>query len=200
MNSEKKSRRESDMDKIKIDFGKCIFPAPVILAGATVAEKPNYLAVACVAVLSQLPPVISIALYKGHYTVAGIEENKTFSVNIPSLDMVRKTDYCGMVSGHRTDKSLLFESFYGELKTAPMIRECPLNIECQVDHVMESGNNLIFIAEVVAAYADDSVLTDGAPDIQKIDPLVLFKTDYRALRLGFVIAQAYRAGSELIGK
>jgi flavin reductase (DIM6/NTAB) family NADH-FMN oxidoreductase RutF len=175
-------------------------PGPGNPSGAVVAGKPNYLAVACFAVLSQLPPIVSIALYKGHYTVTGIKENETFSVNIPSLDMVEETDYCGMISGHRVDKSKLFDTFYGELKTAPMIRECPLSVECNVSQVMESGNNLIFMGEIVAAYADESVLTDGTPDIRKIDPLILFRTDYRSWHFGPVIAQAYHAGSELIEK
>ena len=156
--------------------------------------------VAYFAVLSQLPPLVSVALYKGHYTVGGIKENGTFSVNFPSVQMVQKTDYCGMVSGHRIDKSQLFESFFGDLKTAPMIRGCPLNVECRVSQVMESGNNLIFIADVVAAYANASVLADGLPDIRKIDPLVLFKTDYRSWRFGPKIAKAYHAGAELIEK
>lgn len=188
------------MKKVKVDFGKCVIPAPVTLTGAMVAGKPNYLTVACFAVLSQLPPIVSVALYNGHYTVGGIRENRTFSVNIPSSEMVVATDYCGMVSGHRVDKSQLFESFYGELETAPMIRECPLNIECAVSNIMDSGTNLIFIGEVAAAYANPSVLVDGVPDVQKIDPLVLFKTDYFSWCFGPVVAQAYHIGSELIEK
>ncbi len=188
------------MEKIKIDFGKCVLPAMITLTGANVAGKPNYLTVACFAVLSQLPPVVSVALYEKHYTVSGIRENRTFSVNIPSLDMVKVTDYCGMVSGHKVDKSQLFDTFYGELETAPMIRECPLCIECRVCHEMASGNNVIFMGEVAAAYANASVLVDEVPDIRKINPLVLFKTDYHSLQFGPTVAQAYQVGSDLIGQ
>lgn len=188
------------MDKKKIDFGKCVLPATVTLTGATVAGKPNYLTVAFFAVLSQSPPVVSVALYNGHYTVSGIREHQTFSVNIPSGEMVEVTDYCGIVSGHKVDKSQLFNTFYGELETAPMIRECPLSVECRVCHVMESGNNVIFIGEIVGAYADTSVLVDGVPDIQKIDPLVLYKTGYHPLQFGPTLARAYQVGADLIKK
>ena len=44
------------------------------------------------------------------------------------------TDYCGTVSGHITDKSMLFKVFYGETSSVPMIEECPVNLECRVVH------------------------------------------------------------------
>lgn len=51
------------------------------------------------------PPVIYISSHKSHYTNIGISENGYFSVNIPSVDLVKKIDYCGLVSGHKTNKS-----------------------------------------------------------------------------------------------
>ena len=63
------------------------------------------------AIFSHVPPIVSVALYKDHYTVAGIKQNGAFSVNIPSVDMVKVTHYCGIVSGKDVDKSRLFESF-----------------------------------------------------------------------------------------
>ena len=46
--------------------------------------------------------------------------------------MISETDYCGLVSGRKTDKSNIFNVFYGELETAPMIMECPVSIECKL--------------------------------------------------------------------
>ena len=61
---------------------------------------------------------------KTRHTNAGVKENKTFSVLL-SEDMVEITDYVGIYSGKRTDKSGLFEVFYGVLETAPMIKAMP---------------------------------------------------------------------------
>ena len=69
---------------------------------------------------------------KQHYTNSGIKEHRTFSVNVPTANQVKETDYCGMVSGRKKDKSKLFNTFYGELQTAPMIMECPVNMECEL--------------------------------------------------------------------
>ncbi|HWR42217.1 flavin reductase family protein [Sporomusa sp.] len=118
------------MNKVKVPnrpFG----PFPTILAGADVMGKPNYVTVGACGVVS-LQPVLYISLKSTHYTTIGVKENGFFSVNIPSADMVQKTDYCGVVSGKTTDKSKLFTAFYDELGKAPMISECPMNMLCKV--------------------------------------------------------------------
>ena len=185
------------MVKVQADFKRLRYPLPVTLVGAIVKGKPNFLTIGFFAILSHLPPIISVSLYKNHYSVRGIKENGAFSVNIPSADMVKKTDYCGIVSGRKVDKSNLFKSFYGQLNTAPMIEECPLNFECKLFRTIEIGNNLIFLGEVVSVYANEEVLSGGVPDIRAIDPLVLFGSIYHSWKFGSEIAGAYRIGKKL---
>ena len=60
------------------------------------------------------------------------EEGIGFSVNIPSENPIVETDYVGLVSGKKTDKSDLFEIFNGELENAPMIAQCAINMECRL--------------------------------------------------------------------
>jgi len=185
------------MGKVQADFKRLRYPLPVTLVGAIVKGKPNFLTIGFFAILSHLPPIISVSLYKNHYSVRGIKENGAFSVNIPSADMVKKTDYCGIVSGRKVDKSNLFKSFYGQLNTAPMIEECPLNFECKLFRTIEIDNNLIFLGEVVSVYANEEVLSGGVPDIRAIDPLVLFGSVYHSWKFGSEIAGAYRIGKKL---
>ncbi len=185
------------MGKVQVNFMKLRYPLPITLTGAMVEGKPNYLTIGYFAILSHVPAIVSISLYKDHYTIAGIKQNGAFSVNIPSVDMVKVTDYCGIVSGKDMDKSRLFESFYGQLNTAPMIKECPLNFECKLVQTIQAGNNFLFIGEVVATYANEEVLTDGVPDILKVAPLVLFSVDYHSWQFGPRVAGAYSVGREL---
>ena len=106
-----------------------LYPMPTTLVGATVNAKPNFLAVAHVGILNHYTPqYLSIGLHKSHYSNSGIHDNRTFSICLPSEDLMVETDYCGIMTGKKTDKAALFEIFYGELKTAPMIRQCPVNI------------------------------------------------------------------------
>ena len=111
--------------------------------------------------------------------------------------MVEITDYCGIVSGRKVDKSNLFKSFYGQLNTAPMIEECSLNFECKLFRTVEIGNNLIFLGEVVSMYANEEVLSEDSPDIKAIDPLVLLGSVYHAWKFGPEIAGAYSIGKKL---
>jgi flavin reductase (DIM6/NTAB) family NADH-FMN oxidoreductase RutF len=182
------------MEKEEIG-AKCYFyPMPTTLVGANVRGKPNYLTVAYCGMVNVYPPLISVSLNKQHYTNPGIKENKTFSVNIPSAEMAKVTDYCGLVSGSKVDKSELFETFYGKLKTAPMIKECPLNLESKLIKTLELPIDEVFIGEIVAAYSEERYLTDGRPDIKKIDPIVFSTNDKNYWKVGELIGQAWNIG------
>ncbi|MHA1241299.1 MAG: flavin reductase family protein, partial [Promethearchaeota archaeon] len=162
------------MKKNKIKPGAYLIPMPVVLIGANVNGKPNFEPLAYVGIVEYKPPLISVASYETHYTNIGIKENGVFSVNTPSENIIKGTDYCGIVSGKNTDKSKVFDVFYGDLKNAPMISQSPLNLECKViktikisEFVDIEKSHELFIGEVVNAYADDEYLTEGAPDISK---------------------------------
>ena len=188
------------MDKINLGSTIPAYPMPVSLVGAYVDGKPNFMAVAWFTMASYKPPSIAITLGKGHYTNPGIRENKTFSVCLPSEDMVEITDYCGIVSGKKTDKSEVFDLFYGELKTAPLIRDCPLCIECKLLKIVESGPNEIFIGEIIGTYTEERFLTDGKLDFRKMKPLILSQPDTSYWRLGEPVAGAWNIGKRYKGK
>ncbi|MFX1477944.1 MAG: flavin reductase family protein, partial [Promethearchaeota archaeon] len=122
----------SSADKIKFGEVPLIYPIPIILAGALVNNQPNFETLGDVGIMGINPPLVYISSGQNHYTNQGILEQGTFSINFPTTQLLIKTDYCGVVSGKDVDKSKLFNIFYGNLKTAPMIRECPVNLECKV--------------------------------------------------------------------
>ena len=84
---------------------------PVTIVGANVEGKPNFMPIAWCSIVEHSPPMIAISASKNHYTNKGIKENGTFSINIPSIDMIEITDYIGIKSGKDIDKSELFEVF-----------------------------------------------------------------------------------------
>ena len=92
--------------KTKLNGINVLYPTPTVLIGAIVDGKPNYITIAHIGIVNHARPyLISISSAKAHYTNAGIKENKAFSVNIPSEELVVETDYAGLVSGKNTDKS-----------------------------------------------------------------------------------------------
>ena len=174
----------------------CLYPLPTVLVGANVGGKPNYLAIAHVGIMDL--GSVSLGMNKVHYTNAGIKENGTFSINMPTAALVRETDYCGLVSGKNADKAALFETFYGALKTAPMIRQCPLNMECRLIKTVDFPRHDIFIGEVVETHCDEQFLDDGLPDIGKIQPILFVMSDRSYYRLGERFAEAWSVGKELM--
>ena len=170
-------------------------PMPIVLVGVSVNGKPNYTTVAYVGIFSRNS--VSVAMSKARYGNASIKENKTFSVNIPSADMVVQTDYCGIVSGNKVDKSGVFTTFYGELQTAPMIEECPVNLECRVVHILRLGSHDLIIGQIEGAYASEDCITKGFPDVLKIKPII-FDIDFRRyFAFGEQIAESHKVGLEL---
>jgi flavin reductase (DIM6/NTAB) family NADH-FMN oxidoreductase RutF len=165
------------LGKIELEPKAFLFPKPIVIVGANVEAKPNYMPVGYVGIVNMKPSIISVAMGTSHYTNIGIRENGTFSINIPSEGMVKITDYCGLVSGRRVDKSGLFGVFYGKLKTAPMIKECPFNMECKVIQTVELPMNELFMGEIVAAYTEERYLTNGHPDVKKLNPMVFTMHD-----------------------
>ena len=190
------------MTKNEIKPSSYLFPRPVVLIGANVNGKPNFEPLAYVSSVEDKPPLISIASYETHFTNIGIKENGTFSVNTPSEEIIAATDYCGIVSGKDVDKSEVFDVFYGELKTAPMITKAPLNLECKVVKTIilkditgaEKGHEL-FIGEVVGAYAQEEYLTEGVPDISKLNTFTYAMKQYWKVENPF--AKAWDVGKQL---
>ena len=161
------------MEKIKLQnrpFG----PFPTVLVGADVNGKANYATLGAYGVVC-LKPILYISLKSTHHTTSGVKENGYFSVNIPSADLVQKTDYCGIVSGK-----------------APMISECPINYLCKVIQTIPIFDFEMFLGEIVAVYANEHCLTEGRPDPLKINPIIMMDTNY--CDLNHVIGSLFKVG------
>lgn len=188
------------MEKIKVGTNAFLYPMPVTLVGTAVQGRPNFMPVGWIARVNLNPPLIAMGLNKRHHTPSGIQESQTFSVNIPSRDLIELTDYCGLVSGREVDKSGLFEIFYGELKTAPMIKQCPLCMECRLYQNVPLPSHYLFLGEIVGAYTEERYLTDGKPDIRKMDPLLLTMPDNNYWAVGDHLGKAWSLGKGLKSK
>ena len=177
-----------------------LYPQPAALIGANVNGKPNYLVAAWCGVMQATPALVYVAIRKVRYTLKGIEENGTYSINVPSADMVVETDYCGTVSGRDTDKSKVFTTFYGKLGTAPMVEECPTNMECRVKDILDfGGTHKIIIGEIAESYVNEDILDGDEPDVKKIDPII-YSTGGGYWRFGERIGDAFSMGGRYKAK
>jgi flavin reductase (DIM6/NTAB) family NADH-FMN oxidoreductase RutF len=181
--------------KEKIGATNALYPTPTTLVGAMVKGKPNFITIAHIGIMTY--NYISLGMGKRHYTNSGIREYKTFSVCLPSENLVVETDYCGIMTGEKTDKAALFHIFYGELETAPMIEQCRVCMECRLDQIVDFPTHDVFIGEIVQTYADESVLSDRTLDVSKLKPLLFDMNSKKYWSLGGEIAKCWNVGKQL---
>ncbi|MGE5807691.1 MAG: flavin reductase family protein [Nitrospirota bacterium] len=182
------------MAKIIVDKNLFCLPWTQTLLGSHVNGKVNFMALDWLTRVNYQPAMIGICVNKGHATNGGIHASGEFSVNVPSADMVTITDYCGITSAKSSDKSSLFEVFYGELKAAPLIANCPLNIECKLIQAVDLPTNTFFIGEIRNIYSEERFMTDAKPDPKKMRPFLLTMPDNRFWALGEQVGNAWKDG------
>jgi flavin reductase (DIM6/NTAB) family NADH-FMN oxidoreductase RutF len=176
---------------------------PTLLVGANVDGKPNFMTVAWGNIANAEPPMAAVAIRGSRHTHLGIEQNKTFSINIPFADLVKEADYCGIASGAKVDKvrNCQFAVFYGKLGTAPMIEQCPINLECSVQHSLKLGSHTLYIGRIDEVHISSEYLSEGKVDPDKMNPLVFLGEPLRQYHaVGKLQGKAYTIGLEIKGK
>jgi flavin reductase (DIM6/NTAB) family NADH-FMN oxidoreductase RutF len=168
---------------------------PVVLVGADVDGKPDFAAVAWTGVAAHSPPTITIGLQSHRYSLKGIRQNMTFSVNIPSTENAAETDYCGLVSGADTDKvaDCGLKIFYGKVAGAPMIEQFPVNHACEVLHLLNLGSHILVVGKILETYYDDSYAVGARLDASKVKPLIFANGAYYGL--GKQVGASFKIGS-----
>ena len=111
-------------------------------------------------------------------------------VNVPRSDQVKIVDYCGLVSGRDEDKfsvAGLTPAKGQQLAHAPLVAECPVNLECRIKDRITLGSHDLFIGEIVGVHVDEEALDErGRLDVARLDPLAYVAGQYWKLgeRLG----------------
>ena len=168
---------------------------PAVIVGSLVREKANFCTIAYCGIVHMDPPMISIECSENHLTTEGILEHEEFSVNIPSTDMAEITDYIGLNSGRDVDKSNLFDVFFGDLKNAPLIKEAPVNHACKLVKIVElAGSKELFIGEIQSSFVSDGGLSNDAPDVEKVNPLIYATSNKSYYSIGKEIGKAWNIG------
>ncbi len=179
------------MAKVMLEGSAFLAPVPVVLLSCCDAHGvPNVMAVSWVSVACQTPAMVSVAIRTDRASYAPIQETGEFVLNIPPATLVRATDLCGTVSGAYEDKfaRARLTPISGSKVRPPLIKECPVNLECVVRQAIPLGTHELFLAEVVAVHADEDVVEDGLIVLGRVAPFVFdpFGGDY--WRLADVIA------------
>ncbi|MBC7230757.1 MAG: flavin reductase family protein [Actinobacteria bacterium] len=164
-------------------------PKPVALISAAHAGRDNVMTAAWVNVVCMEPPQVAVAVRESRFTHQLVQASGEFVVNVPSSDLWRAVDMCGMVSGRDQDKFALAGLSRGRAAEvgAPLVEECPLNIECRVSASLPLGSHTLFVGLVLAVHLEEECMGEkGNIDVEEFRPYVLNHREYWSMgrRLG----------------
>jgi flavin reductase (DIM6/NTAB) family NADH-FMN oxidoreductase RutF len=162
-----------------------LYPAPLVLVTCVDEQgKPNIVTLAWVGTAAAKPPQVALAIRPSRYSHAVISQTGEFAINIATEDLLPAVDRCGHVSGARTDKFALtgLTAEPASQIQAPLIAECPVNLECKLTQTIPLGSHDLFIGEIVAVHVDEELLAEHGPiDYSKTQPVAYVGNEYWSL-------------------
>lgn len=178
-----------------------VFPTPVFIVGTYDKDsKPNVMAVAWGGICCSNPPAVGIAIREATYTYGNIMSRKAFTISIPSEKFIKEADYFGIVSGRSEDKfaNTKLTPVKSSLVDAPYVDEFPFVVECVVTQTVKLGLHILFIGEIKDVKADETALDkEGAPDIEKIKPVIFDPANRTYYGIGKYLAKAFSEGNKV---
>lgn len=180
--------------KKNIGNALALYPTPLVVVGAMVDGKPNWLLVGHLGIIGHDHVMVSLA--SAHYTNKGIKATKKLSINIVDEAMLVKADRSGCISGNKEDKSDLFDYVTDEAGV-PMIVQAPVTMVCSVEDIYETKGFESFICTIDATYAEEGLLNEeGKIDYHTLKPVLFEMPTYEYLRTGDVIGKCMSFGKE----
>jgi flavin reductase (DIM6/NTAB) family NADH-FMN oxidoreductase RutF len=155
---------------VKVDLAKSyrlLNHGPTILVTSALGGKRNVMTAAWNVPLDFDPPKIIVVIDKNTYTRELIEASGVFAINIPCVAQIDMVQNVGTSTGRNlqnTDKFMQYDigTFSAAEIDVPLVKGCVGWLECKVIPELHNQNTYdLFIAEVVAAYADERVFSDG---------------------------------------
>ncbi len=190
---------------MKTKFGpqKLMFPCPTGLIVTGTMEKANIVTIAWISLLTSSPPTIGISVGTRGYSGNEIKKGDEFTVNIASVDIMVEADFCGITSGRDTDKFARtgLTKMKSTIVKPPIIKECPLNLECVLVNSGIFGTTNHFAGKIVETHIDTDKLSNTGDytsfSIEAINPLIYIGGAREYRQIGKKTGDAYSIGKKL---
>jgi len=157
-----------------------VFPRPVALVTCRYGKIDNIITLSWVGVVCSEPPIVACGIRKNRFSYGVIKKSKEFVINIPEKKLVEEADFCGTRTGEEVDKFKKTGLTKQKAKNVnvPMIKECPINLECKLLKTINMGSHTVFFGEVVGTHIDSSIMTNRKFDDKKFEPLLYLSPHY----------------------
>lgn len=139
-------------------FHRLFYPQVATVVTSASRDETGGLLASSVMSTSFNPPMVALALGKGHRTTKLVEESRAFAVNwlsydkLPAMEKLAQPTPAGV-----KDKLSMCGLNYrrGDKTGAPILSQAAAYLECGVSWSRESGDHVLYIGEVLEAMAID---------------------------------------------
>lgn len=175
-----------------------LYPMPVLIIG-TYDENgvPNAMNAAWGGISEE--DQISICVSENHKTTKNVLATRAFTVSIADEENTVAADYVGIASGNDTENKIERAGWHAEQSTAvnaPLFKELPLALECELISYEESECRLV--GRIKNVCADERILgEDGKIDLTKFRPISYDPVHHTYRALGGVVGHAFSDGLKL---
>jgi flavin reductase (DIM6/NTAB) family NADH-FMN oxidoreductase RutF len=165
-----------ETEKVEVPLSssyRLLHPRLVVLVSCVdKGGKANAITLAWSMPVSINPPMVVMSIAPKRYSHRLIEETKEFVINIPTMEIVQETLFCGRRSGRSYDKfkETRLTTLPAKMVKPPIIKECVAHLECKLEQQITAGDHTLFIGRVVTAYTDKEIF-DEKFDIEKVKPV-----------------------------
>lgn len=144
--------------------GNMVYPIPAVMVSCSEeGKRDNIITIAWTGTICTNPPMVYISVRPSRYSYDMIKNSGEFVINLTTENLVKETDYCGVRSGRDVDKfeEMKLHKEKAKYVSVPLIKECPVNIECKVTEIKELGSHHMFMAEVLGVNIDPAYLDES---------------------------------------
>ncbi|HAL92127.1 MAG TPA: flavin reductase [Verrucomicrobia bacterium] len=129
---------------------------PVVLITTARGGRANVMALSWLTMIDFNPPLVGMVMGDRIFSFGALKATRECVINIPTVAIAQKVVDCGNTSGAKADKFKKFglTPLPAARVGAPLVAECPVNLECRVVDTRMVAKYDLFILEVVKAWTD----------------------------------------------
>lgn len=162
-----------NVEKRQANMRSCLQPMPKVLVSCRGMDgENNVLAVGYCANCSYDPPMVMVGIVPTRYSYKMIKESGVFVVNLVEKEYKDAFDYLGSHSKRDEDKlaKMNIKLAEGKKVNAPILTDCPINIECSVVDSIVTGSHELFIGKIEHVHAEARIVDkDGNIEYSKLN-------------------------------
>lgn len=167
--------------KSNVKVQTALAPVPIAMVSCGDDFRSNITTIAWTGIINSEPPLVYVSIRPSRHSYSIIKELEEFVINIPDEKLVFAADFCGTKSGKEIDKfkEAKLTKEKATIVKAPLIKECPINIECKLKEIKHLGSHDMFIGEIVEVKAEDEYIKEnGSIDYGKANLLTYMGQEY----------------------